>query len=80
MEKKNLAFEENHVLYYSDLRFPDEIDLKVKAIEESKKLLIIAATDGLDPNNVISVLDSLKELTFLQEDLKALKARIEALN
>ncbi len=48
MKKKSL-FDEKHVLYNSDLRLPEELEKRVNEIDEAKRLLIIAATDGLEP-------------------------------
>lgn len=75
MEKK-LLFPEGHVLYSSDFRLPDELEKWVSEIDEAKRILIFAATDGLEPNDE-RVLEPLKYLTLLQDNLKDLKASIE---
>lgn len=74
MEKK--LFDETHILYKSDLRLPEELDKRVIEINETIRILIIAATDGLETNDE-RVLKPLKYLTLLQDDLKYLKADIE---
>lgn len=74
--KKKLLFDENHVMYNSDLKQPEELEKRINEIHEAKRLLIIAATDGLEPNDE-RVLDPLKNLTLLQDELKYLKADIE---
>ena len=77
MEKKVL-FDEKHILFCSELRLPEELERKVREIEEAKRLLIIAAADRLEPNDE-RVLKPLMDLTMLQDDLKDLKAKIEKL-
>ena len=72
METPQLA----KILSGTDLRFPDVIRERIKELEETKTILIQAATVQLDSYDTV-VLDPLLNLSNLQTDLNYLIKDIE---
>ncbi|GEM_PF-5400636 len=72
METPQLA----KILSRTDLRLPDEIQKRIKELEETKTVLIQAATGQLDSYDT-TVFDPLLNLSNLQTDLQSLKKDIE---